>query len=63
MPLKDPASVIALVFFGFRTDWEEWKPYWDKKKLKNIALETIELERQSVEWDFKDMRNRISNEA
>jgi len=49
--------------FRFRTDWEEWKPYWDKKKLKNIALETIELERQSVKWDFRDMRNRISNEA
>jgi hypothetical protein len=49
--------------FHFRTDWEKWKPYWDRKKLKEIHLPDIELERGSVRWDYAGFRKRISNEA
>ena len=24
--------------FRFRTDWEEWKPYWDKKETQEHRL-------------------------
>jgi len=49
--------------YHFKTDWQEWKPYWDKRKLKNINLGRIELERQPVRWDFADFRSKISNAA
>jgi len=49
--------------FRFRTDWEEWKPYWDTKKLRDIDLDRIELEQRPVRWDFGAFRKRISNEA
>jgi hypothetical protein len=49
--------------FRFRTDWEEWKPYWDTRKLRNVNLDRIELERRSVEWDFGRFRKSISDEA
>ena len=49
--------------FRFRTDWEKWKPYWDRKKLKDTALPQIELERGTVKWDYATFRKRISNEA
>jgi len=49
--------------FRFRTDWEKWKPYWDGKKLKEIDLPIIELERGPVKWDFAGFRKRISDEA
>jgi hypothetical protein len=49
--------------FRFRTDWEKWKPYWDRKKLKDSDLPSIELERHPVKWDFPELRKRISDEA
>ncbi len=49
--------------FRFKTDWEKWKPYWEKKKLKNIEVSVEELERLPVKWDFKSFRKRISFEA
>jgi hypothetical protein len=24
--------------FRYRTDWEKWKPYWDRKKLRSTKL-------------------------
>ncbi len=52
-----------VVPFRFKTDWEEWKPYWEKKKLKNIDVDVIELERRPVKWDFRGFRKRISDQA
>ena len=49
--------------FRFRTDWEEWKPYWEKRKLRNIDAERIELEPRAVRWDFGAFRKRIGDEA
>jgi hypothetical protein len=49
--------------FRFRTDWEKWKPYWDRKKLKETQLPEIELERCAVKWDYGGFRSRISDEA
>ncbi|MFC1506933.1 hypothetical protein ACFLQ6_07670 [Thermoproteota archaeon] len=49
--------------FRFKTDWKDWKPYWDEKKLKDININTIDLERRPVKWDYKDFRKRISEEA
>jgi hypothetical protein len=49
--------------FRFKTDWEEWKPYWDRKKLKQAQLPKIELKRSSVKWDYVKFRKRISKEA
>jgi hypothetical protein len=47
----------------FKTDWEKWKPYWNRKRLRDINLEPVELKRQVVRWDLRDFRSRISNEA
>jgi hypothetical protein len=49
--------------FHFKTDWEKWKPFWDKKKLKQPKLPKIELHRGSVRWDYAGFRKRISDEA
>ena len=49
--------------FHFRTDWEKWKLYWDKRRLRNLEVEPIELERRRVEWDFGDFRKKISGQA
>lgn len=49
--------------FRFRTDWEKWKPYWDRKKLKETQLPDIELDRGTVRWDYAGFRKRISDEA
>jgi hypothetical protein len=49
--------------FHYRPDWEKWKPFWDKKKLKEVRLRKIELHRGSVRWDYAGFRKRISNEA
>jgi hypothetical protein len=49
--------------FRFRTDWEKWKPYWDRRKLKETQLPEIELDRGTVKWDYAGFRKRISNEA
>jgi hypothetical protein len=49
--------------FRFSTDWEKWKPYWDKKKLKEVRLPEIELHRGLVKWDYAGFRKRISEEA
>jgi hypothetical protein len=49
--------------FRFKTDWEKWKPYWDRKKLKDVQLPKIELHRGLVKWDYGDLRRRISDEA
>jgi hypothetical protein len=49
--------------FRFRTDWEEWKPYWDKRKLKETRLPEIDLSRGPVNWDCEDYRRRISDQA
>ena len=49
--------------FRFKTDWEKWKPYWDRKRLKETQLPYIELDRGAVKWDCAGFRKRISNEA
>lgn len=49
--------------FRFRTDWEKWKPYWDKSKLKQSKLPEIELNRCAVKWNYACFRKRISDEA
>ena len=49
--------------FRFRTDWEKWKPYWDKRKLKEARLPEIQLLRGPVKWDYACFRRRISDEA
>lgn len=49
--------------FRFKTDWKDWKPYWDKKKLRDVEVDVIELQRQPVKWDYADYRKRISMEA
>lgn len=49
--------------FRFRTDWEKWKPYWDKKKLKETRLPEIDLDPGRVRWDYADFRKQISEEA
>ena len=49
--------------FRFRTDWEKWKPYWDRKKLRETRLPEIELERGTVKWEYGSFRKRISDEA
>jgi len=52
-----------VVPFRFKTDWEEWKPYWDNRKLAGFDVEPMELPRRSVKWDFGENRKRISDEA
>lgn len=49
--------------FHFRTDWKQWKPYWDRNKLRDTRLPEIELKRGPVKWDLADYRRRISGEA
>ena len=49
--------------FRFKTDWEEWKPYWDTNRLRNVDLDRIDLERRPVKWDFGAFRKNISDEA
>jgi hypothetical protein len=49
--------------FHYRTDWEEWRPFWDKKQLKETKLPKIELDRGTVRWDYGGFRKRISDEA
>jgi hypothetical protein len=49
--------------FRFSTDWEKWRPYWNGKKLKEISLGAIELERRPIKWDSAEYRKRISSEA
>jgi hypothetical protein len=49
--------------FRYRTDWEKWKPYWNRKKLRAPKLPNIELQRGPVKWDFGSNRKRISSEA
>ena len=49
--------------FHFNTDWEKWKLYWNAKKLKNDTLETIDLQRHPVKWDYGDFRRKISEQA
>lgn len=40
-------------------DWEEWKPHWDGKNLKETSLPAIELERQEVKLDYVALQKRI----
>jgi len=49
--------------FRFKTDWQEWKPYWDERKLRNTDAEVINLQRKPAEWDFDAFRKRISDHA